>query len=176
MPLSRRGTTPSSGTAGLRVKRRTFWILVGVAIALAVRAIVGGLTGALTRGNSDSSVERTDAGSLPPPVSSLENCPSSDDTLYDVPYQEDEGPPPLTFRKFCNSGLCHVLNGDDVVNEPTRSLNDCIRTCADYNISNRTDISSGNTPVTVLLVYNAQQLDGVQAQRELAAWVNLKDL
>ncbi|KAI1421796.1 hypothetical protein F5Y12DRAFT_718064 [Xylaria sp. FL1777] len=71
----------------------------------------------------------------------LRDCPSSNGTLYDV---ADGSSEPLTFRKFCTAGLRHVLNGDDLLNQPTKSLNDCINACADYNNANKTAIAAGN--------------------------------
>lgn len=40
-----------------------------------------------------------------------------------------------------------VGNGDNVYNEKTASLNDCINRCANYNDANRTGIASGSNGV-----------------------------
>jgi hypothetical protein len=76
-----------------------------------------------------------------PTATLLRDCPSSNGTLYNVAYGSDE---PLMFRKFCTSGFRKVLNSIDVVNEPRQSLNDCIKSCADYNDRHRAAITSGD--------------------------------
>ncbi|KAI0808704.1 hypothetical protein GGR55DRAFT_679925 [Xylaria sp. FL0064] len=76
-----------------------------------------------------------------PTTTLLRDCPSSNGTLYDVTYGSGE---PLIFRKYCTAGFQHVLNGVDVLNKPTQSLDDCINACVNYNDTNKTAIATGN--------------------------------
>ncbi|KAI0521081.1 hypothetical protein F5B22DRAFT_634895 [Xylaria bambusicola] len=89
----------------------------------------------------------------------LRDCPSSNDTTYSVSYGDEE---PLTFRKYCTAGFRHVLNGVDVVNEPTQSLNDCINACVNYNDKNKTAISTGNNQTCNVVCWRSnEQLDNI---------------
>ncbi|KAI0972206.1 hypothetical protein F4678DRAFT_460433 [Xylaria arbuscula] len=93
-----------------------------------------------------------------------------------------------------------TMVANDVVNAPTRSLNDCINACVDYNIANKTAIASGNNQVCNAVCWrNTDQLNNVNQIPERrfgfttgntssgfivtnetlcdsAAWINQRDL
>ncbi|KAF2122690.1 hypothetical protein BDV96DRAFT_561209 [Lophiotrema nucula] len=159
------------------LKRKTFWITLVVLLVVLAGALGGGIGGGLSASHKDNnkaqeaiasttsySTQTTDSKTSSTPIVTsdrptpvlttrtvvlptatlLRDCPSSNNTLYDVDYGSEE---PLIFRKYCVSGLRHDINGRDVLNEPTKSLNDCIQTCADYNDRNKTEIASGESQV-----------------------------
>ncbi|KAI0431739.1 hypothetical protein F5Y09DRAFT_354574 [Xylaria sp. FL1042] len=132
-----------------------------------------------------------------PTITLLRDCPSSNGTLYDVVYGTGE---PLIFRKYCTAGFRHVLNGVDVLNEPTQSFNDCINACVDYNDTNKTAIATGNNQTCNAVCWrNNEQLDNInqipgqcfgyttlntsagfavtdEVLCDSAAWINQRDL
>lgn len=69
----------------------------------------------------------------------LRDCPSSNNSIYDVTFGADQ----LRFRKMCSVKLAG--GGNNVVNTPTTSLDHCIDLCAAYNNANRTEIASGSS-------------------------------
>ncbi|TGJ79735.1 hypothetical protein E0Z10_g9029 [Xylaria hypoxylon] len=209
---------------------KTFWIVFGVCTVLIVGGIAGGVAGALaSRNNSssnspDDSADTRTSSTSPAPSSSpsststtpsastptlstttvvlptatlLRDCPSSNGTVYDVSFGSTE---PLSFRKFCNAGFRHVLNGIDVINAPTTSLNGCINACVDYNDKNKTAIASGdNQTCNAVCWRNTDYLDNInqipgqcfayttlntssgfvvtdEVLCDSAAWINQRDL
>ncbi|KAI1272152.1 hypothetical protein F5Y07DRAFT_309879 [Xylaria sp. FL0933] len=132
-----------------------------------------------------------------PTTTLLRDCPSSNGTLYDVAYGSGA---PLIFRKYCTAGFRHVLNGIDVLNEPTQSLNDCINACTNYNDTNKTAIATGNNQTCNAVCWrNNEQLDNInqipgqcfgyttlntsagftvtdEVLCDSAAWINQRDL
>jgi hypothetical protein len=67
------------------------------------------------------------------------DCPSSNDTLYDVVTGETK----MTFRKECSISFVNANGIQSNFGKPVKSLNDCIDMCAAYNISNKTQIAAG---------------------------------
>lgn len=157
---------PASRTiCGLR--KRTFRILVGVALVVVAAAVGGGVGGALaTRKSSEPSTSSNDSSSTQTsatPTSStqaistttitgptnspqptlLRDCPSSNNTLYSVTY----GSTSYQFRKLCNDAYLNVNGVSAPVQGVVKSLDECINKCAIYNQNNRTEIEAGRDPV-----------------------------
>lgn len=151
------------------LRRKSFWIVLGVAAVVVVGAAVGGgVGGALSNRSSasasasasessgvssssqstttptatvPSSVSLTTTTLVGPTQTLLRDCPSSNNSLYEVAFGSDQ----FQFRKMCSVKLAG--NGDNVVSEKTASLDDCISRCASYDNANRTEIASGSSGV-----------------------------
>ncbi|KFX92836.1 hypothetical protein V490_05145 [Pseudogymnoascus sp. VKM F-3557] len=76
-----------------------------------------------------------------PSATLLSDCPSSNNTLYNI----DIGAI-MSFRKLCGLSYPNDL-GSTLVNVASKSLNDCINLCAAYNVQIRADIKAGKAPV-----------------------------
>lgn len=74
------------------------------------------------------------------------DCPSSNNTLYSAGG--------ALFRKLCSNDFLNA-NSQDVVNQPTDSLNDCIDLCAGYNLDNETAIAAGRDTVCNAVCWRA---------------------
>ncbi|KAF3770461.1 hypothetical protein M406DRAFT_66868 [Cryphonectria parasitica EP155] len=158
-----------------RLAPRTFYIVLGVSLAMIIGAAVGGGVGAAltsqksnesSTGDSSSSSASSSSFSSPPtktstkpvsvtttdvvgPTSTLyRDCPSSNNTLYSVTFGSEE----YVFRKFCNTNL--LGNADDMVNKPVTDLNACIDLCAEYNNMNATEIAQGGEVCNAVCWYN----------------------
>lgn len=153
---------PNRHICGLR--RKTFWIVLAIATVVVIAAAVGGgVGGALSNRSSasasasassssgvsstaptttvPSSVSITTTTIAGPTQTLLRDCPSSNNSLYEVAFGSDQ----FEFRKMCSVKLAGT--GDNVVNDKTTSLDDCISRCASYNNANRTEIASGSSGV-----------------------------
>lgn len=151
------------------LRRKPFWIVLAVATVVVIGAAVGGgVGGALSNRSSasasaasgvsssslsagsqttaptttgSSAVSVTTTTLVGPTQTLLRDCPSSDNSLYEVSFGSDQ----FRFRKMCSVKLAG--SGDIVVNIPTASLDDCINRCANYDNANRTQIASGSGAV-----------------------------
>ncbi|KAE9378503.1 hypothetical protein N431DRAFT_541927 [Stipitochalara longipes BDJ] len=129
---------------------RTFWIVAGVigilVVAAAVGGGVGGALGSKSKNTKNAASTPTAQGastsSSSPPSSPSSDCPSSNNTLYTVNVGQE-----MSFRKICGSAYLNAINGGDVVNLRTLSLDDCIVECATYNFQNKTAIAAGKNNV-----------------------------
>jgi hypothetical protein len=74
-----------------------------------------------------------------PSSSILRDCPSANDTIYDVTLGDTK----MSFRKECEISIVSVKTNANAVVKVVPSLNDCINLCAAYNINNRTRIAAG---------------------------------
>lgn len=164
--------------------KRVFWWLVAVVVLIIAAAAIGGAVGGTLvqkskNENKDESAPKTSSGqqptgstSTPTPTSStsitittsteisptqtlIHDCPSANNSIYSA-----LGLPQYRFRKACG----RAFNGkgfDAGVNFPTRSLNDCIDACADFNRKNASEIATGDSkPCTHVCWRN--KLDGRQ--------------
>jgi hypothetical protein len=153
------------------MRRRIFWIVVILAIIAVAGAVGGAVGGALaskaSRSNKTSNNANAAGASQPPragssPVATptsaqpstsvtttsiigpsstiLRDCPSSNNTLYDFATGETK----MTFRKACDISFLNANGYDSVVAKPVKSLNECIDSCAVFNINNRTQIANGS--------------------------------
>lgn len=77
-----------------------------------------------------------------PTTTLLRDCPSSNNTIYDVTFGGQE----RLFRKICNMAYLNTIN-TEVINEKTMNLNDCIDKCAAYNKQESSEIRDGRTNV-----------------------------
>jgi hypothetical protein len=89
--------------------------------------------------SAQSTADVTTTSVVGPSRTLLRDCPSANNTLYDVTH----GDTTMSFRKACgisfvNDGRVNTVKGTVVT-----SLNDCIDLCAAYNINNKTQIASG---------------------------------
>lgn len=148
------------------LRRKTFWIVLAVVAVVVIGAAVGGGVGGALSNRSSASASASASASSSSGVSStaptptepssvsvttttlvgptqtlLRDCPSSDNTLYEVSFGADQ----FEFRKMCSIKLAG--NGDNVVSVKTANLDDCINRCANYNNENRTEIASGSSGV-----------------------------
>jgi hypothetical protein len=80
----------------------------------------------------------TTTSTVGPSTTLILDCPSSNNTLYSAGG--------ALFRKLCSNDFLNAKS-QDVVNQPTGSLNDCINLCAGYNLDNETAIASGRETV-----------------------------
>jgi hypothetical protein len=78
-----------------------------------------------------------------PEYTLLSDCPSSNNTLYTI----NVGGQDMSFRKVCGASYLNAINGGDVVNLRTLSLDDCVVECATYNFENKTAIAAGQNNV-----------------------------
>jgi hypothetical protein len=171
----------SQRICGLR--RRTFWIALGVALIVVAAAVGGGVGGALalkssrnnasapqselasatptpTSSQTSASISITSAPTSTPIIASsvsnvtttevvgasttlLRDCPSSNNTLYDVTH----GDAKMSFRKDCETSIVAIKGSSAFRGTVVQSLNDCIDLCAAYNINNKTQIASGSSSV-----------------------------
>lgn len=74
-----------------------------------------------------------------PTTTLLSDCPSSNDTVYNVNIGGD-----MSFRKLCGRSYHNGNNGAFSLSQKTTSLNDCINLCAAYNIKDEDSIKSGD--------------------------------
>jgi hypothetical protein len=162
--------TPPTTKRICGVAPKIFYILVAVAIVIIVAAAVGGGVGgslagkksAAPAGQSSASNNSTQGPITAAPTATTHpitttttigasttlarDCPSSNDTLYNA-----NG---ALFRKMCSNSLLNA-NSQNVVNQPTNSLNDCINLCAGYNLSNKTAIAAGQNTVCNVVCWRA---------------------
>jgi hypothetical protein len=75
-----------------------------------------------------------------PSTTLLRDCPSSNNTIYDVTLGSSQK---MSFRKICNASF--LSNKVNAVNTASTDLNGCINLCAAFNIQNKTDIAAGTT-------------------------------
>lgn len=73
----------------------------------------------------------------------VRDCPSSNDTLYDVTL----GNTKMSFRKECGISIVGTGVNQNAVVKVVSSLDECIDLCAAYNINNRTRIAAGTDKV-----------------------------
>ncbi|KUJ11646.1 uncharacterized protein LY89DRAFT_710127 [Mollisia scopiformis] len=167
------GLEYSPPAQGHDVGGQTFWILAGViGIVVVAAAVGGGVGGSLgskstntknAASTSTAQIASTSSSSTPSSLSSststiplststitggspeytlLSDCPSSNNTFYTVNVGQE-----MSFRKICGAAYLNAINGGDVVNVRTLSLDDCIVECATYNFQNKTAIAAGNNNV-----------------------------
>jgi hypothetical protein len=86
-----------------------------------------------------NTVALTTTSLIGPSTTLLSDCPSSNNTLYNI----DLGSDNMLFRKICSAAYLNTNGIDAVVNTPTNSLDVCISLCADYNVQNQTEIANG---------------------------------
>jgi hypothetical protein len=159
---------PTSQTVcGLR--KKTFWIVVIIAVLVVVSAVGGGVSGALaTRKSGEpnrSQIPVTDMQSSTAPSSAsstqavstttifgpsysplstlLRDCPSSNDTVHSITY----GDKSYQFRKLCNGAYQNTDNTEYYVQAVVDSLDKCIDSCANYNQENRTEIQASRNRI-----------------------------
>jgi hypothetical protein len=89
--------------------------------------------------SAQSSTSVTTTSIVGPSSTILRDCPSSNGTLYDITLGDTK----MTFRKACETSFLNANGIDNVVGKPVKSLNECIDSCAAFNISNRTQIAAG---------------------------------
>lgn len=53
----------------------------------------------------------------------------------------------MLFRQICGLSYLNSILPNDVVNQPTTSLGDCIDLCAAYNVQSQTDIAAGTSSI-----------------------------
>lgn len=161
----------SEGKSICGLRKRTFWAALIAALILVAAAVGGGIGGALSSKSSDNNKNAEDAdasqsehstpSNTPTPTSDspktnvtttsivgpsstiLRDCPSSNDTLYDVTI----GMTKMSFRKECGTSFVNVNGNRNTVGRPVKSLNDCIDLCAQYNFNNGTQIKAGINPI-----------------------------
>ncbi|TVY83311.1 hypothetical protein LSUE1_G001550 [Lachnellula suecica] len=168
---------PSRRICGLR--RKTFWLAIGIALLVSIGAILGGVFGsrAASKGLSKPIAEpispspptppnmAASSSTTPSPTTSgmtteapsialtttqligptttlLSDCPSSNNTIFDVSFGAGQD---MLLRKFCANDLSSDASA--IINQPTESLDDCISACAKYNYDNRTEIQGGSSNV-----------------------------
>jgi len=151
-----------------------FWIICAVIGVIIVGAVVGGVVGSSSKNNTSSkaapsieasssntnqptpassatdstssntitssaslttSVTLTTTSVIGPSTTLLSDCPSSNNTIYQIDS--------AYFRKFCSNDL--QSNGENAVDVPTESLDDCIALCNAYNIQNGSEIEAGSS-------------------------------
>ncbi|KAK2602129.1 hypothetical protein N8I77_008687 [Diaporthe amygdali] len=86
---------------------------------------------------SAQSTSVTTTSVVGPSATLYRDCPSSDETLYDITLGDKE----YMFRKYCSTTM--VATGDVLVSKYTADLNTCINQCAEYNYNNSTEIAAG---------------------------------
>lgn len=170
------------------LRRKTFWILVVVALLVVGGAVGGGVGGALASASSrkgsgantanasqpesslssattsatgsaslslTTSVASSSLASTPtsgetktsitattivgPTSTIVRDCPSSNDTLYDVTMGDTK----MSFRKECGISIMSAFTNKNAVFKVVSSLDECIDLCAAYNINNKTRIAAG---------------------------------
>lgn len=154
------------------IRKRTFWIVLIVAIIVIVAAVGGGVGGALANRSSSTSqassqsqspapsgAKSTAPASLsttPTPTSSETTASLSTSTiagptstiLRDCPSSNDTlyttnfGSSKMQFRKACEISFTGAPGQKDSLATPVASLDECINLCAAYNIQNRTEIEN----------------------------------
>ncbi|KAF1915940.1 hypothetical protein BDU57DRAFT_210898 [Ampelomyces quisqualis] len=92
---------------------------------------------------TESSTTITTTSIVGPSSTLFRDCPSSNDTLYDVVTGETK----MTFRKECSISFVNANGIQSNFGKPVNSLNDCIDLCAAYNISNKTQIAAGTNRI-----------------------------
>ncbi|KAI0163718.1 hypothetical protein BJ166DRAFT_299589 [Pestalotiopsis sp. NC0098] len=157
--------TPARTQRICGLSRKLFYSLLAGAVILVIGAIAGGVGGALSQRNkastqksaSDNSAANetaqggmttqsvttatattaaTEATAVVGPSSTLwRDCPGANDTVY-TPSRTDQ-----QYRKLCNN-LYWGVKGN-IINERTSSLNDCIDTCAAWNVEAEANITAG---------------------------------
>jgi hypothetical protein len=93
--------------------------------------------------SAESKASITTATIVGPTSSILRDCPSSNDTIYDVTLGDTK----MSFRKECEISLVNANGNENAVIKVVPSLNDCIDLCAAYNINNRTQIAAGTSKI-----------------------------
>jgi hypothetical protein len=151
------------------IAAKTFWVVLAILIIVVVAAAVGGGVGATASkkksnksspqtGISTSSPSSPSTGPITasattttspsitttqvvgPSTTLLRDCPSSNNTIYDVTLGSSEK---MSFRKQCNASF--LSNKVNAVRVQTTDLNDCINLCAAFNIQNKTEIQAGTS-------------------------------
>lgn len=146
------------------LSRKLFYSLLAAAVILVIGAIAGGVGGALSQRNKASNQEAAsdnstanetaqggtttqsvasattstavEATAVVGPSSTLwRDCPGANDTVYTATKTDQQ------YRKLCNS-LYYGVKGN-IINERTASLNDCIDTCAAWNVEAEANITAG---------------------------------
>jgi hypothetical protein len=151
------------------LRKRTFWIVVIIAVLVVVSAVGGGVGGALatrksgepnrpqipvtdmqssTAPSSASSTQAVSTTTIIGPTYSpqptlLRDCPSSNDTVHSITY----GDKSYQFRKLCNGAYQNTGDIESHVQGVVDSLDKCIDLCAKYNQDNRTAIEAGRNPI-----------------------------
>jgi hypothetical protein len=149
------------------LRKRAFWIALLVALIVVAAAVGGGVGGALSSSSSNNNKNTSGAdasqnpSSTPTPTSDpprsnvtttsivgpsstiLRDCPSSNDTLYDVTIDNTN----MSFRKECDTSFVNMNGIQNYVGKPVKSLNACIDLCAQYNYVNRTQIQAGTNSI-----------------------------
>ncbi|OAL51747.1 hypothetical protein IQ07DRAFT_390262 [Pyrenochaeta sp. DS3sAY3a] len=154
------------------IRKRTFWIVLIVAIIVIAAAVGGGVGGALANRSSNNTSQASSQSTQPPSQSpateststtpsptSSETTPSLStstivgptSTIYrDCPssnsslYTATFGSSKMQFRKACEISFSNAPNQKDSLATPVASLDECINLCAAYNIQNRTQIEDGS--------------------------------
>lgn len=153
------------------LRKRTFWILMIVAIVVIAAAVGGGVGGALaSRSSSNSNSNSNDNNAQTPEYSAQPSSMSQTSTptqalttstiigptssplstiLRDCPssnntiYAVTWGSTSQNFRKLCSNAYLNVNGISNVVGGVTDSLDACIDRCAIYNRNNATEIQAG---------------------------------
>lgn len=158
------------------LRKRTFWIVVVVAIVIIAAAVGGGVGGALgsnkssNKASSDNTATNTvtlqsqsdvqsssttspTPTSSSPPITTTTIVGPTATILRDCPssnnsvYSVSTGSTSQQFRKVCNLSFVNINGIASVVNGVVKTLDDCINACALYNANNRTQIAAGTNPI-----------------------------
>lgn len=97
-------------------------------------------TSSNTPSTTKSSSLTTTTQVLSPTQTLYRDCPSSNDTVYNA-----LGSSAYQFRKICNRS--YKQPPTNVVNVKAASLDECIDLCVAYNVSNKSAIASGASPL-----------------------------
>ncbi|KAM3444070.1 hypothetical protein NHJ13734_001549 [Beauveria thailandica] len=157
-PPSRRAQNSLCGVRFPRT-RALLLVLLFVLLAAVAAGIAAGLVvakGSKSRGSSSSGEVISSSSATPtsstqgpatlvtstevvsPTQTLYRDCPSSNNTIYN-----GKGSSLYQFRKIC--ARSYKQPPVNLVNQPVASLNDCIDICAEYNIRNKTAITSGQS-------------------------------
>ncbi|KAF2670640.1 hypothetical protein BT63DRAFT_243786 [Microthyrium microscopicum] len=165
---------PRERLCGLAPK--TFYIIAAIIIVVLVAAAVGGgvggsqaskkstastsnsqtttssgssnsIQGTITSAPSATTHPITTTSTVGPSTTLTVDCPSSNDTIYNA-----NG---ALFQKICSDAPYNALNGLDVINEQSHTLDDCINACAGYNLVNQTAIRAGQNNVCNAVCWRA---------------------
>ncbi|KAF2745316.1 hypothetical protein M011DRAFT_406705 [Sporormia fimetaria CBS 119925] len=153
------------------IKRKTFFIILAIAIGVIIGAGIGGgvaaamskkdaspqqanldplNTGASRSSSSSKSATPTTIGPsfktievVSPTKTLYRDCPDSDNTIKEITL--DDNTPTMRFRKKCRTDFDKPKGRTKgfVVNTKLLNLDDCINQCAMWNRNNREDIMNG---------------------------------
>jgi hypothetical protein len=93
--------------------------------------------------SAQSTADVTTTSVVGPSRTLLRDCPSANDTLYDVTHGDNT----MSFRKECSIAFVNDGGGNTFKGTVVNSLNECIDLCAAYNINNKTQIADGSSRI-----------------------------